>query len=63
MRHAILFPSSLIGTFFFIHFVVTYPREFKESLLFQDGPWYGVGNWLILASFVYFVVTVVAVLT
>jgi len=45
-------PSGLICTFFVLLWIIRYPSEFLDSLLFQDTVVYGLLSWVFLGGFV-----------
>lgn len=51
MNPDILLPSSLIALVFIAYWVVRFPQEFGEALLFRDTPpWVSVLTWVFISQ-------------
>ena len=56
----VLLPSGVLGSLFFIFWLIRYPQETYRSMTFKDGdPLHGAGSWLFFVLFIGTIVFIV----
>ena len=56
----LLLPGGIIGSLFFMFWIVKFPQEVYETMIFKDGDiLWGLGTWLFLLVFIGTIVFVV----